>query len=50
MPHVPSEDMDMTTKTVTENMNSTEAIQTPKRFGLLHLYSLFLHFYVMGQI
>ncbi len=23
MPHVPSEDMDMTTKTVTENMNST---------------------------
>lgn len=31
MPHVPSEDMDMTTKTVTENMSSTEAIQTPKK-------------------
>lgn len=41
MPHVPSEDMDMTTKTVTENMSSTEAIQTPKRFGLQLLYSLF---------
>ena len=48
MPHVPSEDMDMTTKTVTENMSSTEAIQTPKRFGLQLLYSLFLHFYVTG--
>lgn len=47
MPHVPSEDMDMTTKTVTENMSSTEAIQTPKRFGL-QLYIRFLHFYVTG--
>ncbi len=44
MPHVPSEDMDMTTKTVTENMSSTEAIQTPKRFGLQLLYSLFYTF------
>ncbi len=41
MPHVPSEDMDMTTETVTQNTASSEAIQTPKRFGLPHLYSLF---------
>lgn len=34
MPHVPSEDMDMTTKTVTENMSSTEAIQTPKKIWI----------------
>ena len=30
MPHVPSEDMDMTTETVTQNTASSEAIQTPK--------------------
>ncbi len=34
MPHVPSEDMDMTTNTVTENMSSTEAIQTPKKIWI----------------
>lgn len=49
MPHVPSEDMDMTTKTVTENMNSTEAIQTLKDLDYC-IYIRFLHFYVMGQI
>lgn len=30
MPHVPSEDMDMTTETVAQNTASSEAIQTPK--------------------
>lgn len=31
MPHVPSEDMDMTTETVAQNTASSEAIQTPKK-------------------
>ncbi|AOX77652.1 MFS transporter [Acinetobacter baumannii] len=48
MPHVPSEDMDMTTKTVTENMSSTEAIQTPKKIWITAFIFAFLHFYVTG--
>ncbi len=34
MPHVPSEDMDMTTETVTQNTASSEAIQTPKKIWI----------------
>jgi hypothetical protein len=42
MPHVfLSEEIDMTTDTITSS-NTIQAIQTPKKFGLLHLYLLFL--------
>ena len=42
MPHVPSEDMDMTTETVTQNMASSEAIQTPKKIWITAFIFAFL--------
>lgn len=42
MPHVPSEDMDMTTETVTQNTASSEAIQTPKKIWITAFIFAFL--------
>jgi len=42
MPHVPSEDMDMTTETVTQNTDSSEAIKTPKKLWITTFIFAFL--------
>lgn len=50
MPYVSIKDTEMTTEIMKQENNSTEAIQTPKKYGLPLLSLPFLHCCVMARI